>query len=318
MKLFVSRPLPVAVMAAAHAAFEVTMRPSNAPLSHDEMVAALSDYDVVLPTLGDRFQAPVFAAVPAPRAKLLANFGVGYNHIDVAAARAAGLAVTNTPGAVTDATADIALTMMLMSARRAGEGERLVRSGRWEGWHPTQMLGLHLSGKRLGVIGMGRIGQAIARRAMHGFGMKVAYFTRTPKDLPDLPGAEAVPSLTALMAQSDVVVVALPATPATHHLIGAEALAAMQPHAHLVNIARGDIVDEAALIAALQAGRIAGAGLDVYEFEPAVPEALRAMENVVLLPHLGTAALEVRTEMGLMAVANAVAFKEGRALPNAV
>lgn len=282
------------------------------------MVAALSDYDVILPTLGDRFQAGIFAQVPTPRARLLANFGVGYNHIDVAAAKAAGLVVTNTPGAVTDATADIALTLMLMSARRAGEGERLVRSGRWEGWHPTQMLGLHLSGKRLGVIGMGRIGQAIARRALHGFGMKIAYFTRSPKDLPDLPGAEGVTSLTGLMAQSDVVVVALPATPATHHLIDAEALAAMQPHAHLVNIARGDIVDEAALIAALAEGRIAGAGLDVYEFEPRVPEALRAMENVVLLPHLGTAALEVRTEMGLMAVANAIAFKEGRALPNAV
>lgn len=318
MRLFIARPLPDPVLDAARAAFEVTIRPSNAPLSEAEMVAALSDYDVILPTLGDRFQAGIFAQVPAPRARLLANFGVGYNHIDVAAAKAAGLVVTNTPGAVTDATADIALTLMLMSARRAGEGERLVRSGRWEGWHPTQMLGLHLSGKRLGVIGMGRIGQAIARRALHGFGMKIAYFTRSPKDLPDLPGAEAVTSLTGLMAQSDVVVVALPATPATHHLINAEALAAMQPHAHLVNIARGDIVDEAALIAALAEGRIAGAGLDVYEFEPRVPEALRAMENVVLLPHLGTAALEVRTEMGLMAVANAIAFKEGRALPNAV
>lgn len=318
MRLFIARPLPEPVLDAARAAFEVTIRPSNAPLSEAEMIAALSDYDVVLPTLGDRFQAPIFAAVPAPRARLLANFGVGYNHIDVAAAKAAGLAVTNTPGAVTDATADIALTLMLMSARRAGEGERLVRSGRWEGWHPTQMLGLHLSGKRLGVVGMGRIGQAIARRALHGFGMKIAYFTRSSKDLPDLPGAEAVTSLTGLMAQSDVVVVALPATPATHHLINAEALAAMQPHAHLVNIARGDIVDEAALIAALAEGRVAGAGLDVYEFEPRVPEALRAMENVVLLPHLGTAALEVRTEMGLMAVANAIAFKEGRALPNAV
>ncbi|GAB1379417.1 D-glycerate dehydrogenase [Pararhodobacter aggregans] len=318
MRLFIARPLPEPVLDAARAAFEVTIRPSNAPLSEAEMVAALSDYDVILPTLGDRFQAGIFAQVPTPRARLLANFGVGYNHIDVAAAKAAGLVVTNTPGAVTDATADIALTLMLMSARRAGEGERLVRSGRWEGWHPTQMLGLHLSGKRLGVIGMGRIGQAIARRALHGFGMKIAYFTRSPKDLPDLPGAEGVTSLTGLMAQSDVVVVALPATPATHHLIDAEALAAMQPHAHLVNIARGDIVDEAALIAALAEGRIAGAGLDVYEFEPRVPEALRAMENVVLLPHLGTAALEVRTEMGLMAVANAIAFKEGRALPNAV
>ena len=318
MKLLVSRPLPEPVLDAARAAFEVTVRASNAPLSQAEMVAALGGFDVVLPTLGDLFKAPVFAAVPAPRTKLLANFGVGYNHIDVAAARAAGIAVSNTPGAVTEATADIALTLMLMSARRAGEGERLVRSGRWEGWHPTQMLGLHLGGKVLGVVGMGRIGQAIAKRALHGFGMQIAYVTRTPKDLPDLPGAVAVDDLAALMGMSDVVVVAVPASAETHHLIGAEALAAMHPHAHLINIARGDIIDEAALIAALQAGRIGGAGLDVYEFEPAVPEALRALENVVLLPHLGTAALEVRTEMGLMAVANAVAFKDGRALPNAV
>ncbi|MCB1394666.1 MAG: D-glycerate dehydrogenase, partial [Rhodobacteraceae bacterium] len=290
MKLFVSRPLPEPVLDAARAEFDVTVRSSNAPLTQDEMVAALAGYDVVLPTLGDRFQAEVFAACPAPRARMLANFGVGYNHIDVAAARGAGLQVSNTPGAVTDATADIALTLMLMTARRAGEGERLVRAGRWEGWHPTQMLGMHLSGKRLGVVGMGRIGQAIARRAHHGFGMQVSYFTRTPRDLPGLPDAVPVASLHALMAGADMVVIAVPATPQTHHLIEAAALAAMQPHAMLVNIARGDIVDEAALIAALQAGQIAGAGLDVYEFEPRVPEALIAMENVVLLPHLGTAA----------------------------
>lgn len=318
MKLFVSRPLPEAVLAAARAGFEVTVRDSNAPMTQEEMIAALAGFDIVLPTLGDRFQAPVFAACAAPRARLLANFGVGYNHIDVAAARAAGIAVTNTPGAVTDATADIALTLMLMSARRAGEGERLVRSGRWEGWHPTQMLGMHLSGKRLGVVGMGRIGQAIARRAHFGFGMSVRYVARGPKDLPDLPMAQPMDSLHALLAESDVAVIAVPATPQTHHLIDAAALAAMARHAHLINIARGDIVDEAALIAALQAGTIAGAGLDVYEFEPEVPEALRAMENVVLLPHLGTAALEVRTQMGLMALANAEAFKAGRPLPNAV
>ena len=318
MRLFIARPLPDPVIAAARDGFEVVIRPSNAPLSHDEMISAIRDFDVVLPTLGDLFKAPVFAAVPQPRARLLANFGVGYNHIDVTAARAAGIAVTNTPGAVTDATADIALTLMLMSCRRAGEGERLVRSGRWEGWHPTQMLGLHLGGKTLGIIGMGRIGQAIARRALHGFGMRIAYVTRTLRDLPDLPGAQAVDSLPALMALSDVVVVAVPASPQTHHLIDAAALAAMRPHAHLINIARGDIVDEAALIAALSEGRIAGAGLDVYEFEPQVPPALRAMENVVLLPHLGTAALEVRTQMGLMAVENAQAFRQGRALPNAV
>ncbi|MFN7051827.1 MAG: 2-hydroxyacid dehydrogenase, partial [Gemmobacter sp.] len=276
--------------------------------------AALRDFDLVLPTLGDLFSAQVFADVPQPRARLLANFGVGYNHIDVAAARAAGIAVTNTPGAVTDATADIALTLILMTARRAGEGERLLRAGQWQGWHPTQMLGLHVSGKKLGIIGMGRIGQAIARRCHYGFGMEVVFHNRSAID-PGLP-ARQVP-LAEVMA-ADVVVVAVPGGPATHHLIGAAELALMAPHAIIVNIARGGIVDEAALIAALQAGRIAGAGLDVYEHEPEVPGALRALENVTLLPHLGTAALEVRAAMGMMAVENLIACAEGRPLPNPV
>jgi lactate dehydrogenase-like 2-hydroxyacid dehydrogenase len=318
MKLLLTRPLTDPVMAAARAEFDTTVRASNRPLSEGEMIAALTEFDIVLPTLGDRFQAGIFAAVPQPRARLLANFGVGYNHIDVAAARAAGVAVTNTPGAVTDATADIALTLMLMSARRAAEGERLVRSGKWEGWHPTQMLGLHLSGKVLGVVGMGRIGQAIARRAHFGFGMGVVYHTRTPRDLPGLPDARALPSLADVMAAADVVVVAVPASPATHHLIGAAELAAMRPHAHLVNIARGDVVDEGALIAALRARAIGGAGLDVYEHEPDVPDALRELDNVTLLPHLGTNTAEVRTAMGLMALDNARALRDGRALPNAV
>lgn len=317
MKLLITRPLTGPVLAAARAEFDTTVRASTRPLTEAEMIAALSDYDIVLPTLGDRFQRGIFEAVPGPRCRLLANFGVGYNHIDAAAAAAAGIRVTNTPGAVTDATADIALTLMLMSARRAAEGERLVRAGRWEGWHPTQMLGLHLSGKVLGVVGMGRIGQAIARRAHFGFGMGVVYHTRTPRGLDGLP-ARALGSLPEVMAAADVVVVAVPASPATHHLIGAAEIAAMQPHAHLINIARGDIIHEAALIAALQARRIGGAGLDVYEFEPEVPEALRALDNVTLLPHLGTAAEEVRTGMGMMALANARAFRDGRALPNPV
>jgi gluconate 2-dehydrogenase len=269
----------------------------------------------VLPTLGDLFKAPVFADVPRPRARILANFGVGYNHIDVPAARAAGLAVTNTPGAVTDATADIALLLMLATARRAGEGERVLRAGKWEGWHPTQFLGMHITGKRLGIIGYGRIGKAIARRAHFGFGMEVVFHNRSPVADPGLP-ARQVPMDQALAA--DIVVVAVPSGPATHHLIDAGALAQMRPHALFVNIARGDVVDEAALIAALQAGQIAGAGLDVYEFEPQVPPALIAMENVTLLPHLGTAALEVRTGMGMMAVANLLAHAEGRDLPNPV
>ena len=315
MKLLISRRLPETVMAAAEARFDVTCRTTTQPMTHADCVAALADYDIVLPTLGDAFRAEAFAAVPAPRCRLLANFGVGYNHIDVAAAQAAGVAVTNTPGAVTDATADIAMTLILMTARRAGEGERLVRAGRWKGWHPVQMLGLHLTGKTVCVIGLGRIGQAIARRCHFGFGCRIVYVNRSRKAV-DFP-AEQMGMETAL-GVADVVVLATPGGAETHHLVGAKAFGAMQSHAIFVNISRGDVVDEAALIAALQAGGIAGAGLDVYEFEPEVPEALRAMENVTLLPHLGTAALEVREDMGRMALDNAIAHAEGRALPNPV
>ncbi|MGY6547911.1 MAG: 2-hydroxyacid dehydrogenase [Roseinatronobacter sp.] len=316
MELFITRPLPARVIESAGAHFNVTMRETTTPLKKGEMRAALVLYDVVIPTLGDLFSAEVFDGMGDARCRLLANFGVGYNHIDVAAAKAAGIAVTNTPGAVTEATADIALMLMLMTARRAGEGERLVRSGKWHGWHPTQMLGLHLGGKRCGILGMGRIGQAIARRAHFGLGMDLLYHSRSAKDLP-FP-ARRMDSLTDLMTASDIVVVAVPGGPQTHHLINAQALAALRPHAHLVNIARGDVVDETALIAALERGQIAGAGLDVYENEPAVPAALRRLENVTLLPHLGTAAQDVREEMGLMALENARAYREGRPLPNLV
>jgi lactate dehydrogenase-like 2-hydroxyacid dehydrogenase len=315
MKLLITRPLPDPVVEAARKHYDVTVRPQTLPLSTAEMTAALAGFDAVLPTLGDRFQAPVFAAVPKPRARIFANFGVGVNHIDVGAARAAGLQVTNTPGAVTDATADIAMLLILATARRAGEGERLLRAGLWEGWHPTQLLGFHVTGKRLGIIGMGRIGKAIARRAHLGFGMDVVFSNRSVVTDAGVP-AKQVPMADAMAA--DVVVVAVPATPATHHLIDATALACMKPHAFFVNIARGDVVDETALIAALKSGQIAGAGLDVYEFEPKVPSDLIGMENVTLLPHLGTASLEVRTGMGMMAVENLAAFAEGRPLPNPV
>jgi gluconate 2-dehydrogenase len=317
MRVLITRPLPDRVIGAARARFDVTVRPETSPLSQGDMVASLSGYDAVLPTLGDLYRAEVFAAVPAPRCRLLANFGVGYNHIDVGAARAAGIAVTNTPGAVTDATADIGMMLALMSARRASEGERLVRAGKWEGWHPTQLLGLHLSGKTMGIVGMGRIGKAIAKRAQLGFGMEIVFFNRSPVVDTGVP-ARQLATLAEVMASSDFVVVAVPAGPATRHIVGREALAEMRPHAHLVNISRGDTIDEDALIEALTARRIGGAGLDVYEREPVVPEALLRLDNVTLLPHLGTAALEVRENMGMMAVANLVAFAEGKPLPNPV
>ena len=316
-RVYLTRPLPDRVLARARDLFdEVEVREETAPLKIGQMRAALALYDGVLPTLGDMFSAEVFLDTENPRCKVLANFGVGYNHIDVTAARAAGVMVTNTPGAVTDATADIAMTLILMSARRAGEGERLVRAGKWEGWHPTQMLGLHVSGKTVGIIGMGRIGQAIAQRCHMGFGMNVVYYNRSEKDLA-FPASRAE-TLQSLAEQADIVVVAVPGGAETHHMIGADLFAAMKPTAHFINIARGDVVNEVALIAALQVGRIAGAGLDVYEREPDVPNALRAMENVTLLPHLGTAALEVREAMGMMAVDNLYAALQGKTPPNLV
>ncbi len=313
-KLLVTRALPERVFEALPEAVSLAVREETEPLTVTAAKAALQVYDAILPTLGDDFSAKAFEE--GSRCKILANFGVGYNHIDAAAAEAAGVVVTNTPGAVTDATADIAMMLILMTCRRAGEGERLVRSGRWEGWHPTQMLGLHLGAKTLGIVGMGRIGQAVARRAVHGFGMDVVFYNRSQK------GAGArmrqLGSLEEVLRASDVVLLTVPATPETHHLIDGAALAEMKPTAHLVNVARGDVVDEAALVEALQGGRIAGAALDVYEHEPKVPEALRQMENVVLLPHLGTATLEVREAMGLLAVKNLQVFWDGKAPPNAV
>ncbi|GGD38693.1 2-hydroxyacid dehydrogenase [Sinisalibacter lacisalsi] len=308
-KILITRPMPDAVVVALAKAHKVAVRDDLQPMSRDELIAALARFDAILPTIGDAFLAEIFAAAGEIRAGLLANFGVGYNHIDVTSARAHGVEVTNTPGVLTDATADLALTLLLATARRAGEGERMLRAGLWQGWHPTQLLGQHVTGKRLGIVGMGRIGEGIARRCHFGFGMEVAYLNRSEKVL-DFP-ARRVDTLTALAADVDFLVVAVPGGAETRHLIGAEVFSAMKSSGILVNIARGDVVDEAALIAALEAGEIAGAGLDVYENEPQVPEALRGMENVTLLPHLGSATLETRTAMGLLAADNILAFLAG-------
>ncbi len=280
----------------------------------DEAAQALADYDAILPTLGDQFTADAFD--DPVRAGVLGNFGVGYNHIDVAAATKAGVLVSNTPDVVTDATADIAMTLILSACRRAGEGERLLRSGMWLGWSPVQMLGTHVTGKRVGIVGMGRIGQAVARRCHYGFDMPVIYFNRSQKDV-DVP-ARQVETLAALMSQADIIVVTVPGGGSNTNMIDAAAIAEMQESAHFINVARGDVVDEAALILALQERRIAGAGLDVYAREPLVPQELRDLENVVLLPHLGTAALEVRAAMGMMALENIIAWDEGKPLPQRV
>ncbi len=315
-RLLITQKLPDRVIEAARDSFDVEARQAGGVLSAEELRWALRGFDAVLPTLGDVFSAEVFADVPKPRARILANFGVGYNHIDVAAAGAAGVVVSNTPGAVTDATADIAMTLILMSCRRAAEGERLVRAGQWTGWTPVQMLGQHVTGRTVGIVGMGRIGQAIARRCHYGFNMPVAYVNRSARDL-DFP-ATRYDTVQDLAAQVDILVAATPGGAETYHLFDASVFAAMKPTAHFVNISRGEVVDEAALIAALQDNAIGGVGLDVYEQEPHVPEALRVLDNATLLPHLGTAALEVRENMGMMAVDNLRAFFDGKEPPNRV
>ncbi len=286
-------------------------------MSVDEAKACLNEFDGAIPTLGDGFSAEAFASTKPLRCRILANFGVGYNHIDVAAAEWHGITVTNTPGAVTDATADIALTLILTVARRAGEGERMIRAGQWQGWQPTQLLGHHVTGSTLGIIGMGRIGQAIAQRGHFGFNMKVVYYNRSPKDSLTFP-AEPRASAEDVMRASDFVVIAVTAGPSSHHLVDAKLLHAMQRHAFLINISRGEVIDEAALITALVEQRIGGAGLDVYEFEPNIPRRLTKLENVVLLPHLGTSVLPVREAMGLMAIDNLNAFVAGETPPNRV
>ena len=312
--LLITRQMPTAVIDAARQSFDVTLRDEKAGLTLVEAAEALASYDAILPTLGDLFGANSFPK--SPRCGVLANFGVGHNHIDIDAAGKAGIVVSNTPDVVTDATADIAMTLMLAVCRRAGEGERMVRAGHWDGWQPTQMLGTHVTGKRVGIVGMGRIGQAVAKRCHYGFDMPVIYFNRSQKDV-DIPSRQ-VETLEALMSQADIVVVTVPGGGANGHLINAEALSHMQSTGIFINVARGDVVDEGALIAALETGKIAGAGLDVFENEPEVPAALRVMENAVILPHLGTAALEIREAMGLMAVDNLRAWAAGKPLPQQV
>ncbi|SET68085.1 2-hydroxyacid dehydrogenase [Paracoccus homiensis] len=308
MKLLVTRPMTETATTALAARFDVTFR-DNTPLTVEQAAQAMRDYDAIIPTLGDGFAAAAFAG--DLRCKVLANFGAGFNHIDIEAARQAGVTVTNTPDVVTDATADIAMTLILMTLRRASEGERILRAGEWTGWNPTQLLGGNVTGRTVGIIGMGRIGKAIARRCHFGFGMRVVFHNRSNVSALDVP-ARQMADLPQMLDACDVAVIAVPGGAGTRHLIGPEELRKLGPRGYLVNIARGDVVDEAALIQALNAGGIAGAGLDVYEREPQVPQALIDAPNATLLPHLGTATDEVRTEMAMRAMQNLLAFLEGQ------
>jgi lactate dehydrogenase-like 2-hydroxyacid dehydrogenase len=310
--IVVTRKWPASVEQELQRRFpNVRLNTDDLPLGHDGLRTALEQADVVLPTVSDRLPAELFTG--GLRTKFLGNFGVGYNHIDTDAAAKAGIVVTNTPGVLTNTTADTAMTLLLMVARRAGEGEREVRAGRWTGWRPTHMMGADVTGKTLGIVGMGRIGVAVARRGHFGFGMPVIFYD--PVDFePDhgIPNARRVDTVEELLEVADFVSLHMPGGGANTHLMDAARLARMKPTAFLINSARGDVIVSDALIKALQSGTIAGAGLDVYEHEPDVPESLRKLENAVLLPHLGSATLETRTAMGMLVLDNLQDFLEGR------
>ena len=305
-KLLITRPIPQKVIKRAQNFFDVHVRQSVIPSSKFELINALQNYDAIIAAIGDKFSKEIFESSKSPRTKIISNFGVGYDHLDLNSARQKNIQITNTPDVVTNATADIAMTLMLMTARRAGEGDRLVRSGAWKGWNPMQMLGTHVTGSTLGVIGMGRIGKAIARRCNLGFDMPVYYYNRSKVTDLKLKNCYQVDSLDELLGKADIIVIAVPGGPETYHLIDKKAFATMKSSSILINIARGEIIKESDLIDALQKKEIGGVGLDVYEFEPLISPQLVDLENAVLLPHLGTAALSVREEMGLIALKNII------------
>jgi lactate dehydrogenase-like 2-hydroxyacid dehydrogenase len=310
-----TRKLPDEVERVAAERFEVRRNVDDHQFSIAEMITASAEADGIICTLGDPLRGDVWKNGKW-RARILANFGAGTDHIDLAAAEAAGIVVTNTPGALTEATADLAMALILMATRRLGEGEREVRARKWTGWRPTHLLGNSIQGKTLGVVGFGRIGQATARRAHFGFGMKVVY---TRRQSMVSPGAQdrfeaTAMELDELLQVSDVISLHTPATPETMGMIDARRIGLMKPGSYLINTARGSVVDEEALIAALRSGQIAAAGLDVYPKEPTVAPALLALPNVVTLPHLGSATIETRTAMGLRAVDNLSAHFGNRPL----
>lgn len=316
-RVLITRRWPEQAERAMAEHFDLTLNDNDIPMSEADLIAAMAEYDAICPCVTDRMAATVLQAENT-RVKIIGNYGVGFDHIDVDAAKSAGLAVTNTPGVLTDATADLAMTLMMMLARRAGEGERLVRADKWEGWYPTEMMGGMITGRTLGIIGMGRIGLGMAERAYHGFGIKILYHNRR-----QVPGVETLQAqyfadLEELLPQADFVAMHCPSSPETYHLMNRERFALMKPSACLINTARGDVVDEAALVQALKDGQIAGAGLDVYEQEPRVSQALLDMENVVLLPHLGSATVETRTAMGLKVLDNLRAWFAGEAPPDRI
>lgn len=309
-KILLTRRWPEAVEARLAASYDVTLNEADAPMDEAALAQAMRDHDALCPTVTDKVTRAVLA-VEGRRARIVANYGAGFEHIDLAAAREAGLAVTNTPDVLTEATADIAMTLLLMASRRAGEGERELRAGAWTGWRPTHLVGQSLSGKLLGLVGFGRIARATAKRA-EAFGMRIAYHSRRSAD--DMPAEAYFADLGELVERADMLSLHAPGGAETRHMVDAALLARMPAHAVLVNTGRGTLIDEEALAEALAARRIAAAGLDVYEAEPRVHPALIDLPNVVLLPHLGSATIETRTAMGMKVADNLDRFFAGEPL----
>lgn len=318
LKVVLTRRLPDAVETRMRELFDAELNLTDRPMTRDELRAAMQRADVLSPTITDTIDAELIAEA-GERLKMIANFGAGVNHIDVEAAVGRGLIVTNTPGVLTEDTADLGMALILAVSRRIVEGAQVMQEQRFEGWTPTWMTGRKLWGKRLGIVGMGRIGQALARRAK-AFGMQVHYHNRKP--VPDMIaeelGATWWDDLDQMLQRMDIISLNCPATRETHHLLSAERLARLQPHALLINTARGELIDEAALAEAVARRAIAGVGLDVYEHEPAVHPGLLGHPNVVLLPHLGSATLEARQDMGDRVIANIMTFQNGHRPPDRV
>ena len=314
----VTRKLPEAIETRMMELFDARLNIDDAIMTKQELIDAVKEADVLVPTVTDKIDAAVLAHA-GPNLRLIANFGTGVDHVDLQTARSRGITVTNTPDVLTEDTADMTMALILSVSRRLAEGERLIRKGDWAGWGPTLMLGHRIWGKRLGIVGMGRIGRALARRAK-GFGLSVHYHNRrrVHSDIEEELDATYWESLDQMLAHVDVVSVNCPHTPATYHLLSARRLKLMQPHAILVNTARGEIVDEPALTRMLSDGEIAGAGLDVFEHEPAVNPKLLELQNAVLLPHMGSATIEGRVDMGEKVLINIKTFVDGHTPPDRV
>jgi len=314
----VTRKLPDPIETRMMELFQVKLNLDDKPLSQAELIAAAKEADVLVPTVTDRIDSAVLSQA-GPKLRLIASFGTGVDHIDLATARQRGITVTNTPGVLTEDTADMTMALILAVPRRLAEGERLIRSGNWSGWGPTTMLGHRIWGKRLGIIGMGRIGTAVARRA-RGFGLAIHYHNRKPVH-PDLEvelEATYWESLDQMLARMDIISINCPHTPATYHLLSARRLKLLQRQTYIVNTSRGEVIDENALTRMLEKGEIAGAGLDVFEHEPAVNPRLLRLDNVCLLPHMGSATMEGRIDMGEKVIINIKTFADGHRPPDRV